>query len=207
MVVPIRELLADKRVVLGSQSPRRVELLREMGIDCVVMPSCADESHMDSVLPKELPLVLAKRKADALMSYIGDRDLLITTDTIVALGQEVLEKPRTLMEAKSFLQSLSGQWHSVYSAFVIRHRGLEHHEVITTDVRMLSLDEDEIDYYVNECSVLDKAGGYGIQDWIGTVGIAEIRGCYNNVVGLPTAQLYQALKKVLSAPKSTHGAF
>lgn len=207
MVVPIKELLADKRVVLGSQSPRRVELLREMGIDCIVMPSRADESHPDNVLPGELPLVLAKRKADALMPYIGDQDLLITADTIVALDREVLEKPRTLTEAKSFLQKLSGQWHSVYSAFVIRHRGLEHHEVIATDVRMLSLDEDEINYYVNECSVLDKAGGYGIQDWIGTVGIAEIRGCYNNVVGLPTAQLYQALKKVLSSSKSTHGKF
>ncbi len=197
MVAPITKCLNGTRVVLGSQSPRRVELIHKLGLDCVVLPSCVDEGHTDGLAPNEVPLVLAERKAKALLEQINKDDLLITADTVVALGDEVLEKPHTLQEAKLFLRRLSGQWHSVHTAFVLHYRGLCYHEVVTTDVRMAPLSEDEIDYYVSEYLVMDKAGGYGIQDWIGHAAVLEIRGCYNNVVGLPTAHLYQALKEIL----------
>lgn len=168
-----------------------------LGIDCTVLPSNADESHPEQVDPHELPLVLAARKADALMSQIGDGAVLITADTVVVLEGKVLEKPSNLDEARTFLKQLSGKWHTVFSGFVIRCSGKEIRGVVPTKVHIRALTSDEIDYYITAYPVLDKAGAYGIQDWIGAVAVDQIYGSYSNVVGLPTAEVYRALIDIL----------
>lgn len=197
---PLSSLLRGHRVILGSQSPRRVTLLRELGLDFEVRPSHADESHPENVSPRELPLILAKRKAEALRATCSlPGDLLITADTIVDVSGKILEKPHDITEAKEFLKLLSGRWHTVHSGFCLRMDGREVTETVHTDIHFSELSDQEIDYYITRSEVLDKAGAYGIQDWIGLACIDEIKGSYNNVIGLPTATLYRTLKAFLLA--------
>ena len=193
---PLEQRLRGRRIILGSQSPRRLDLLRELGLSFEVHPSHADESHPEAVSPEKLPLILAQRKADALMEGLSPRDILITADTIVALEGEVIEKPGTLLRAAEFLRKLSGKWHTVYSGYSVRSGGREISGIVSTRIHFCPLSEEEIAYYLSHYEVLDKAGAYGIQDWIGLAAIDEVQGSYNNVIGLPASYIYRALKEI-----------
>lgn len=194
---PLDTLLAKWRLVLGSKSPRRVELLTELGLDFEVRPSHFDEQHGAEVAPRELPLLLAQGKARDLRGSLATDELLITADTIVILDDEVIEKPRNLEEAADFLRRLSGHWHQVVTAFVLTTAGHQASESVESEILFAPLTEEEIAYYLSRYEVLDKAGAYGVQDWIGLIGVREIRGSYHNVMGLPTSVLYHQLKEFL----------
>lgn len=194
---PLAELLAGINVVLGSQSPRRVELLKSLDIPFEVRSSDAPEDHALEVDPYELPITLATRKASYLQAGLKPNELLITADTVVILKQCILEKPKSISEAKHFLHELSGNWHEVVTGYCLTYGQHQFKAEVTSNVLFNELTECEIDYYISHYEVMDKAGAYGIQDWIGLVGVAEINGSYHNVMGLPIAHLYQNLKSLL----------
>lgn len=193
---PIQKLLEGKRLILGSQSPRRIQLLKDLGLSFEVHPSGADETHPKDIAPEHIPLELAKRKAEALMPLYGT-DVLLTADTVVLMDGELLEKPKDIEEAKLFLSRLSGRWHSVVTGYTLTCGERQLTGEVRSEIHFTTLSEDEINYYVSHYQVLDKAGAYGIQDWIGLIGVSEVRGSYNNVIGLPTTYIYQSLKKLL----------
>lgn len=195
---PLYLLLQGNRVVLGSQSPRRIELLGQLGIPFECRPSDAPEDHDPSIKAEEVPQLLAHRKAEYLLPELATDEILITADTIVILGEEIIEKPRDIEHARHFLEKLSGRWHTVITGYCIISQDKEYQASVRSDIRFADLQPSEIEYYITKYKVLDKAGAYGIQDWIGLIGVAEIRGSYHNVMGLPTAHLYQHMKEFLS---------
>ena len=194
---PLESKLKGLHIILGSQSPRRVELLKQLGLTFEVRPSHAPEDHIEVQDPNEVPLVLATRKAEFLLPQLHLNDLLITADTIVVLEGEILEKPHSLNEAAIYLNRLSGKWHQVITGYCLTMSDRQFRASVTSDILFDHLTEEAISYYVNRYEVLDKAGAYGIQDWIGLIGVKEIKGSYHNVMGLPTAHLYQHLKEFL----------
>lgn len=194
---PLEARLRGLHIILGSQSPRRVELLKQLGLTFVVRPSYAPEDHIEVQDPHEVPLVLATRKAEFLLPQLHPNDLLITADTVVVLEGQILEKPHSLEEAATYLNRLSGKWHQVITGYCLTMSERQFRASVTSDILFNHLTEEEICYYVTRYEVLDKAGAYGIQDWIGLIGVKEIQGSYHNVMGLPTAHLYQHLKKFL----------
>lgn len=195
---PLAKLLEGKKIVLGSQSPRRQELLSKLGLPFETRPSHAPEDH-DALTPAEqLPLILATRKADWLKQTMAANELLITADTIVIKEGQVIEKPRDLNQARLFLEQLAGDWHSVITGYCIVSKENQYKASVKSRILFNTLQSEEIDYYLSHFNVLDKAGAYGIQDWIGLIGVSEIQGSYHNVMGLPTAHLYHQLKIFLS---------
>lgn len=195
---PLFSLLRGRRIILGSQSPRRIELLTQLGLPLECRPSDAPENHDDIECAEAVPVHLAMRKAKYLESTLKPDDILITADTIVILDGEIIEKPHDLDDARRFLQKLSGKWHKVITGYCIVSQEKEYHASVESSIRFVPLSADEINYYISKYQVLDKAGAYGIQDWIGLIGVAEINGSYHNVMGLPTAHLYAQLKDFLS---------
>lgn len=193
------EKLRNIPVVLGSQSPRRKELLAKLDIDFVVDVREVDEYVDRSLMPVAVVEAIAKAKLDPFVadeSYVSK--LVIVADTLVAdKSGEVLGKPGDLEEAKEVLRRLSGDAHAVHTAVGIYYQGVHTLFVETTKVKFVALDDDEIDYYADRYYPLDKAGSYGIQEWIGRMGVAHITGSYENVVGLPTARLYHELKRII----------
>ena len=192
----MRTIRQEPRLVLASASPRRRELLRQMGLEFIVCPSNVEESIVD--LPEEPEArvgFLAIRKAREVARTYTDH-LVLGVDTVVALPGRILEKPAGPDEAVQMLQDLSDGWHSVYSGMVLIHAasGREELAVVKTDVHFLALSELEIRAYVNTGEPLDKAGAYGIQGQA-AIFVDELRGCYFNVVGLPLARLAAMLKK------------
>lgn len=187
-------LTKGRRLILGSASPRRQELLRSLGLSFEVRVSNSDETHPEKVSPFSLPLSLAQKKAEALQKRLQADEILLTADTIVVLNGQVLEKPQSKEEAKRFLQQLSGKWHQVITGYLLSTQKKQEGNTIITEVHFCDLTTEEIDFYVDQFSPLDKAGAYGIQEWIGYACIDEIRGSFNNVVGLPTSALYASLK-------------
>ncbi|WP_233789490.1 nucleoside triphosphate pyrophosphatase [Sphingobacterium sp. HMA12] len=190
------ENLKNTTVILGSQSPRRKQLLSGLGITFEVEVRETDE-YVDPSLPaREAVRQIALQKAEAFEDKTDG--LVICADTVVvSAAGEILGKPKTAAEAKQTLAELSGNKHVVITAVAIRWQGVVQSFVETTTVHFHVLDPQEIDYYVTHFSPLDKAGSYGIQEWIGLIAIEKIEGEYNNVVGLPTARLYQELKKLI----------
>ena len=193
----IKQLLGNYKIVLGSASPRRQALLRAMDIPFDVVVADTDENYPQDLPVLKIPLWLAKKKAQALEDKMQDNWILITADTIVTLDDEILGKPRDLDEAKEFLRRLSGRKHLVITGINIKTKKIEKSLVCRTPVWFKNLTDEEIDYYVETYKPLDKAGAYGIQEWIGYIGIKKIEGEYNNVVGLPTQKLYVVLVKLL----------
>lgn len=189
------ENLKNKTVILGSQSPRRKQLLSGLGITFEVEVRETDEYVDPSLSASEAVRQIALQKLQAFADKTDG--LVICADTVVvsAVG-EILGKPKNAAEAKQTLADLSGNKHVVITAVAIRWQGVVQSFVETTTVHFHVLDREEIDYYVTHFSPLDKAGSYGIQEWIGLIAIEKIEGEYNNVVGLPTARLYQELKKL-----------
>lgn len=194
---PLDKLLRGRKLVLGSQSPRRVQLLRDLGLTFDVRPSGADETHPEHIEAEHIPLELAKRKALALLPLAAG-EILLTADTVVLMDGELIEKPCDIDEANQFLHRLSGRWHSVVTGYALTTDTAQVTGEVRSEIHFATLTDDEIEYYLTNYQVLDKAGAYGIQDWIGLIGVSEVRGSYNNVIGLPTTHIYQTLKSFLS---------
>lgn len=182
------------KLLLASNSPRRRELLACLDIPMeVVKLKDIEETHPASLQAGDIPLHIAKLKMSAYEFPLKDGEVLITADTVVWLNGKLMEKPRTEAEACAMLRELSGATHQVYTAVCLRSAYDSTSFVCESDVTFAELTDQQIRYYVETYKPLDKAGGYGIQEWIGYVGIEGIRGSYFNVMGLPVRRLYAAL--------------
>lgn len=192
-----QELLKDKNIILGSGSPRRKELLEALGLKFVVQKRPIDEHFPKHFNKEQIPVYLAKQKAAVFKESLKAKDILITADTIVWQKSQVLEKPQDLSEAKKMLLKLSGKKHYVVSSLCLTTS--ERQVAVSDSVKVFFkvLSAAEIDYYVDRFKPLDKAGAYGIQEWIGMHAINRIEGSFFTVMGLPTHLVYDALKKVL----------
>lgn len=184
------------KIILASGSPRRKELLASLGVDFEVHTKPIDESVGDSQPPHEAAQYLAHLKAQAFEGTIADDELVITADTVVIHDHKILGKPADKAEAQQMLRGLSGDRHEVVTGVCIYYQN--HYDVFaeSTQVVMKPLSNEEIDYYIDHYQPFDKAGAYGIQEWIGMVGIERIEGDYYNVVGLPLHTLYTKLKAI-----------
>ncbi len=190
------ENLKNYNIILASNSPRRKELLEGLGVNYSVKTlSGVDESYPETLNGEEIPLFIAKKKADAYINNISDNDLIITADTIVWLDGKVLGKPENAAHAKEMLAALSGKTHQVMTGVCITSKDKRKEFVSVTDVTFDTLSAEEIEYYVENFRPFDKAGAYGIQEWIGYIGVKSISGSYFNVVGLPIQRLYRELVK------------
>lgn len=191
------ENLNKYRIILASNSPRRKELLSGLGIQYEVktLPDI-DESYPEGLDGMEIPAYIARSKADAYRSVMQPDELIITADTIVWLDGKVMGKPMDAEEAREMLRSLSGQTHQVITGVCLTTAVYQKAFATMTDVTFATLSEEEITYYVERYSPMDKAGSYGIQEWIGFIGVESISGSYFNVMGLPIQRLYTELKKL-----------
>lgn len=183
-------------LVLASNSPRRKELLSgiDMEYEVLTLPDI-DESYPDDIPHEEIPEYLAKKKAAAYIPLMRDDTLLITADTIVLLHDRILGKPLDGEEAKQMLQDLSGDTHRVVTGVCLFSKQKQVCFSDTAHVTFGQLSDEEIDYYLEKYNPLDKAGAYGIQEWIGYVGVERIEGSYFNVMGLPIFKVYRELKQ------------
>ncbi|MCL2727786.1 MAG: Maf family nucleotide pyrophosphatase [Bacteroidales bacterium] len=190
----LQDKLKDWRVVLGSGSPRRHELLKGLDIPFTVEYNPHVDEEIDpSLPPSAVPEALAKQKSLAFLRPLASDELLITADTLVYCQGKILGKPRSREEAVNMLQLLSGHTHTVWTGVFLRTSKASHSFTASTEVTFSLLSEEEIAYYVDNYKPYDKAGAYGAQDWIGYVGIAHINGSYFNVMGLPVHMLYKQL--------------
>ena len=186
--------MTDPKLILGSASPRRREILHDAGFDFEVIPSDAEEVIDPQYSPEEAVKELALQKLKPLsINYPGD--WIITSDTVVSKGNKILGKPADFDEAKYMLQMLSGTTHSVFSSICLSNGEVREVVAGKTRVYMRTLEEWEIAYYIQNYEPYDKAGAYGIQEWIGMVGIEKIEGSYFTVMGLPVHLLYSLLLK------------
>ena len=191
------ENLNKYKIILASNSPRRKELLSGLGVDYEVktLPD-VDESYPDGLSGEEIAKHIARGKAEAYRSLIQADELVITADTIVWLDGTVMGKPKDEEEAKDMLMCLSGKTHQVITGVCLTTASMQKTFATVTDVTFATLTEDEIDYYVTRYQPMDKAGSYGVQEWIGFVGVENLSGSYFNVMGLPIQRLYTELKKL-----------
>ena len=189
--------LEKYKVILASGSPRRRELMAGLGVNYEVriLPD-VDESYPDTSQGEEIPLYIAKEKADAYIPMMQPDELIITADTIVWLDGEVLGKPRDREDALQMLRTMSGRTHEVFTGVCITTTDWQRSFTAQTEVRFATLSEDEIIYYVDNFKPMDKAGAYGVQEWIGFIGVENISGSYYNIMGLPVQKLYRELLKV-----------
>lgn len=188
------ENLKKHKIILASRSPRRQYLFKEIGIDFEVrIKKDSDESYPPDLKSEQIVLYLAKHKSD--VYKIISNELLITADTIVWLDDKVINKPTGPNDAINMLKSLSGKKHEVYTGVCLRSLQKTITFFERTDVYFKSLTEEEIQYYINNFKPFDKAGAYGIQEWIGYIGIEKIEGSYFNVMGLPIQMLYKELSR------------
>ena len=199
------EDLKKYSVVLASNSPRRKELLSGLGVNFSVktLPD-VDESFPDTLKGEEIPLFIARKKADAykvLFSSVTSNEveeplLVITADTIVWLEDEVLGKPANATEARVMLSKLSGKKHQVITGVCLTTASWQKSFAAVSEVQFSSLTEEEMDYYIHNYCPYDKAGAYGVQEWIGFIGVESIQCSYFNVMGLPIQRLYRELKTI-----------
>lgn len=191
--------LGKYQVILASNSPRRKELLRGLGIDFEVrtLPDI-DESYPETLKRGDIPLYISKEKADAYRKDIKEDELVITADTIVWLEGEVLGKPRDREDAIRMLKKISRKTHQVYTGVTLTTKHQQRSFVVETSVRFAPLREEDIVFYVDTYHPLDKAGAYGVQEWIGYIGVEGLEGSYYNVMGLPVQRLYRELKTFLN---------
>ena len=189
--------LKKYKVKLASNSPRRRELLSGLGVDYEVkLVPGIDETYPDSLRGEEIPVYIAKKKADAYRATLQPEELLITADTIVYVDGTVLGKPENEQDACRMLRLLSGRTHQVMTGVCLTTTCFQKSFSCVTDVTFDSLSEEEINYYVEKYRPMDKAGSYGVQEWIGFVGVTGLKGSYYNVMGLPVQRLYKELKEL-----------
>ena len=187
-----------KKIVLASNSPRRRELLSGLGYSFEVrVLDDIDESYPDTLRGSDVAAYISRVKAEAYRNSMVDDELIITADTIVCLDDKVLGKPADELEAMAMLRGLSGRTHQVYTGVTIVTVEESTTFVTRSDVTFAALTDEEILHYVTQYRPMDKAGAYGIQEWIGYIGVERIEGSYFNVMGLPVQRLYVELKKYL----------
>ena len=191
------ENLNKYKIILASNSPRRKELLSGLGVDYEVktLPD-VDESYPDGLSGEEIAKHIARGKAEAYRSLIQADELVITADTIVWLDGTVMGKPKDEEEAKDMLMRLSGKTHQVITGVCLTTTSTQKTFATVTDVTFATLTDEEVEYYVTRYQPMDKAGSYGVQEWIGFVGVENLSGSYFNVMGLPIQRLYTELKKL-----------
>ena len=192
----LKEKLRGHKIILASGSPRRQEYFKQLGLDFEIRPKDVKEVFPKNLRGAKIPEFLAQLKAEAFNAELKPNEIIITSDTVVWHGHKALGKPSTRQEASAMLKSLSGQWHEVITSVCLNSLDSSRTESCITKVKFRELNDDEINYYVDNFSPFDKAGGYGIQEWIGLIAIEEIQGSYSNVVGLPTHLVYQMLMEV-----------
>ena len=186
------------RLILASNSPRRRELLAGLGYPYEVrVLKGIDESYPETLRGSEVAAHISRKKAEAYRTTMAEDEIIITADTIVCLDDKVLGKPSDEAEAMEMLHSLSGRTHQVYTGVTIVAADGDTTFVSRTDVTFAALTDEEIQHYVTHYHPMDKAGAYGIQEWIGYIGVEHIEGSYFNVMGLPVQRLYTELKKYL----------
>ena len=189
--------MVDNRyhIILASNSPRRKELLAGLDIPFEVrVLDDIDESYPHDLPTKEIAGYISKKKADAYQQTMAADELIITADTIVVLGQEVMGKPKDAAEAHRMLRELSGKTHQVITGVCLTTKERQACFSVETDVTFKDLTDEEIHYYVEHYRPFDKAGAYGIQEWIGYIGVTGMNGSYFNVMGLPVQRIYEVLK-------------
>ena len=187
--------LENYKIILASKSPRRQNLLKELGVDFeIVENNNVEEIYPENIPKHDIPVFLAKIKAQGFSNKITDNQLIITSDTIVLLNNEVIEKPTDYNDAVNMLNKLSGNKHTVVTGVCITSKQKQVSFSSDTDVFFKKLTNDEITYYLDNYKPFDKAGAYGIQEWIGYIGVEKIEGSYFNVMGLPIHRLYEELK-------------
>lgn len=179
-------------IILASKSPRRQELLKLMGIDFRVVLKEVDEGYPDGLTPSEIALFISEKKAKAFDELIND-EIVITADTIVVINGKILGKPDNGDHAFEILSTLSGNMHEVITAVTLLKNDRIHSFYEVSQVFFKPITDDQIRHYISVGNPMDKAGAYGIQEWIGLIAIERIDGSYTNVVGLPTHRLYQEL--------------
>ncbi len=186
--------MSNFKLVLGSKSPRRQALIQELGFPVEIRMKEVEEIYPSDLPSNEVPEFLAKLKAEPLVDSLVDGEILVTSDTIVLLNNEVIGKPKSKEDAKKMLAQLSGKMHTVISGVCLTSTSVQHSFSSHTQVYFDVLSSEEIEHYVETFHPLDKAGSYGIQEWIGYIGVSKIEGCYYNVMGLPLHDLYKNLK-------------
>ena len=183
------------KLILASNSPRRKELLASLGLPFEVrVLQDIDESYPDNLPVSEVALYIAGKKADAYRTIVNDDELIITADTVVIVGDEILGKPVDEADAERMLRQLSGRTHQVTTGVCLLTASQERRFAVTTDVTFKELSDEEIRYYVTTYKPFDKAGAYGIQEWIGYVGVTCLHGSYYNVMGLPVQRIYETIR-------------
>lgn len=182
------------RLVLGSASPRRQNLLSSLGFSFEVRVQNSEENFPEEMPKEKVPVFLAGKKRDALLPTLNPKELLITTDTVVILQNEIIGKAENYDEAFEMLSKLSGNKHEVVSGVCLTSFEKQVSFSEKTSVFFKKLSSEEIHYYIATYKPFDKAGSYGIQEWLGMIGIVRIEGCFYNVMGLPVSRLYEALR-------------
>jgi len=195
--------MSKYKIILASNSPRRRELLKGLDVDFTVrvIPGI-DESYPVGLSPAEVPCYIARRKAEAYLATLSNDELLITADTVVILDNEIIEKPVDRADAIGMLRRLSGRKHLVITAVVLTTTNRQKEFSAESTVDFTELRDDEIFYYVDKYKPFDKAGAYGIQEWIGYVAVQGIEGSFYNVMGLPIQRLYREILRFDDDPVS-----
>jgi septum formation protein len=188
-------IFQGNKIILASRSPRRRQLLKELGIEFEVAIRNFDESYPEGLQGEEIALHIARSKALSFRNDISADEIVITADTIVWCDNEVLGKPEDEEDAKRILGKISGNTHEVITGVCICSSSSEKVFAVSTKVTFSHLTDEEIKYYIDHFDPYDKAGAYGIQEWIGLIGCSEIEGSYFNVVGLPVQRLYRELQE------------
>lgn len=186
-----------KRIILASKSPRRRELLAGLDLDfeVKVIPGIA-ENYPDCLPSERIPQYIAAEKAEAYKGSIAPDEVLITADTVVILNDEIMGKPKDDAQAREMLHKLSGKTHQVTTGVCLTTVSSQKQFHVTSHVTFKLLSDNEIDYYVSHYHPLDKAGAYGIQEWIGYVGVTRLEGSFFNVMGLPVQRIWEELKTI-----------
>ncbi|EFL47128.1 septum formation protein Maf [Prevotella disiens FB035-09AN] len=188
--------IKDYHIILASNSPRRRELLRglDLAFDVRVLPDIA-ENFPETIEPKDVAEYISKVKANAYLDTITEKELVLTADTVVIIDREILGKPHDAGQAKAMLHKISGRKHQVVTGVCLTTKERQHSFSVSTDVTFKELSDAEINYYVETYEPFDKAGAYGIQEWIGYVGVTSLEGSYFNVMGLPVQRIWTELNK------------
>ena len=193
----LKDLLNSHRIILASRSPRRRQLLHDMGLKFDVVIREYEESYPANLKGEEIALYLASLKSESFKKEISSNEIVITADTIVWCNNEVLGKPSDFHDARRMIRALSGNTHEVITGVALLSSSKERVFADTTKVTFERLSEEEIDYYIDNFKPYDKAGAYGIQEWIGVAACSRIEGSYFNVVGLPVQKLYRELSEFI----------
>ncbi len=193
---PLKEKLKGKQIILASGSPRRKMFLEELGLDFIIDPKSVEEVYPDHLQGQEISEYLAELKATPFKEALEPNQIVITSDTVVWHNNASLAKAADHAEAFKMLRTLSGDWHEVISSVCFTTKEAQKTVSSITKVKLKEFTDEEINFYIETCQPFDKAGAYGIQEWIGMIGISEIQGSYTNVVGLPTHLVYQTMMEL-----------